>query len=220
MIPVGELVSLSICLSPCLCVTLVPGTVNPHIAPSLCVGALWILMPSSLPACLFDISCPRGKSQRPTDRCRPSQDDANTVNMKLFPHHPKPPVVQGWHVPVAKTKFADVVDPTWDLTLQKVIAHIDGVSDVRRIAWTADVSLDLAKLAVRHLLHYDTVLLSRHVLLRLVLRAAAGHARLRRQRRRHGRRVCRLRLSRQRRRRRRLGLARRHRCGSRRTGSP
>jgi nitrogen permease regulator 2-like protein len=79
--------------------------------------------------------------------------------MKLFPHHKTPPVVKGWHVPVAKMKFADIVDPTWDLTLQKVIAQIDGVSDVRRIAWAADVSLDLAKLALRHLLYYDTVLL-------------------------------------------------------------
>jgi nitrogen permease regulator 2-like protein len=86
-------------------------------------------------------------------------DEANTINMKLFPHYPNPPVVQGWHVPVSKTKFADVVDPTWDLTLQRVIAHIDGVSDVRRIAHAAAVSLDLAKTALRHLLAYDTILL-------------------------------------------------------------
>lgn len=79
--------------------------------------------------------------------------------MKLFPHHRSPPEVKGWHVPVAKMKFADVVDPTWDLTLQKVIAHIDGVSDVRRIAFAADVSLDLTKLALQHLLYYDTILL-------------------------------------------------------------
>lgn len=79
--------------------------------------------------------------------------------MKLFPHHRTPPEVKGWHVPVAKMKFADIVDPTWDLTLQKVIAHIDGVSDVRRIAFQADVSLDLTKIALRHLLYYDTILL-------------------------------------------------------------
>jgi hypothetical protein len=79
--------------------------------------------------------------------------------MKLFPHHPTPPPVHGWHVPVAKMKFADVVDPTWDLTLQRVVAHIDGVSDVRRIAFLADVSLELARLALRHLLYYDTILL-------------------------------------------------------------
>ena len=91
--------------------------------------------------------------------CMIPVDEANTLNMKLFPYHPNPPVVRGWHVPVSKTKFADIVDPTWDLTLQKVIAHIDGVSDVRRIAHAASVSLDLAKTALRHLLYYDTVLL-------------------------------------------------------------
>lgn len=89
----------------------------------------------------------------------PYSDDANTINMKLFPHHPTPPEVKGWHVPVPKMKFADIVDPTWDLTLQRVIKHLDGVSDVRRIAFLADVSLELAQLALRHLLYYDTILL-------------------------------------------------------------
>ncbi|KND91119.1 Nitrogen permease regulator 2 [Tolypocladium ophioglossoides CBS 100239] len=91
--------------------------------------------------------------------CMIPVDEANTINMKLFPHHPIPPAVRGWHVPVAKTKFSEIVDPTWDLTLQKVIAKIDGVSDVRRIAHEASVSLDLAKTALRHLLYYDTILL-------------------------------------------------------------
>ncbi|KAH6634190.1 nitrogen permease regulator 2 [Chaetomium sp. MPI-SDFR-AT-0129] len=91
--------------------------------------------------------------------CMIPVDDANTINMKLFPHHPTPPEVKGWHVPVPKMKFADIVDPTWDLTLQRVIKHLDGVSDVRRIAFLADVSLELAQLALRHLLYYDTILL-------------------------------------------------------------
>ncbi|CAM1504453.1 Fc.00g020440.m01.CDS01 [Cosmosporella sp. VM-42] len=114
-----------------------------------------------------------GKGRRPIDglleivkedlnnygECMIPVDEANTINMKLFPHHITPSVVQGWHVPVSKTKFSDIVDPTWDLTLQKVISHIDGVSDVRRIAHAASVSLDLAKTALRHLLYYDTILL-------------------------------------------------------------
>lgn len=91
--------------------------------------------------------------------CMIPVDEANTINMKLFPHHPQPPVVKGWHVPVPKTKLTEIVDPTWDLTLQRVISHIDGVSDVRRIAHAANVSLDLAKTALRHLLYYDTILL-------------------------------------------------------------
>ncbi|AEO53272.1 hypothetical protein MYCTH_2294369 [Thermothelomyces thermophilus ATCC 42464] len=91
--------------------------------------------------------------------CMIPVDDANTINMKLFPYHPTPPEVKGWHVPVAKMKFDEVVDSTWDLTLQRVVKHIDGVSDVRRIAILADVSLELTQLALRHLLYYDTILL-------------------------------------------------------------
>ncbi|PTB68185.1 nitrogen permease regulator 2 [Trichoderma citrinoviride] len=91
--------------------------------------------------------------------CMIPVDEANIINMKLFPHHATPPVVKGWHVPVARTKFPEIVDPTWDITLQKVVARIDGVSDVRRIAHEACVSLDLAKIAIRHLLYYDTILL-------------------------------------------------------------
>ncbi|KAH8655186.1 nitrogen permease regulator 2 [Xylariales sp. PMI_506] len=86
-------------------------------------------------------------------------DEANLINMKLFPFHPPPPPVRGWHVPVPKMKLAEIVDPTWDLTLQKLIPHIDGVNDVRRIAWLADVSLPLTQTALQHLLYYDTILL-------------------------------------------------------------
>lgn len=79
--------------------------------------------------------------------------------MKLFPYHAPPPPVHGWHVPVPKTKLAEIVDSTWDLTLQRITPYVDGVNDVRRIAWLADVSLPLTQCALQHLLYYDTVLL-------------------------------------------------------------
>ncbi|KAI0427525.1 nitrogen permease regulator 2-domain-containing protein [Xylaria sp. FL1042] len=91
--------------------------------------------------------------------CMIPVDEGNTINMKLFPYHAPPPPVHGWHVPVPKTKFADIVDSTWDLTLQRIIPHVDGVNDVRRIAWLADVSLPLTQCALQHLLYYDTILL-------------------------------------------------------------
>lgn len=91
--------------------------------------------------------------------CMIPVDEANTLNMKLFPYHPPPAPVRGWHVPVPKMKLVDIVDPTWDLTLQKIIPHVDGVNDVRRVAWLADVSLPLTQTALQHLLYYDTILL-------------------------------------------------------------
>ena len=51
------------------------------------------------------------------------------------------------------------MDDTWDLTMKKVILQIDGIRDVRRIANDADVALDLTKIAIQHLLYYDSVLL-------------------------------------------------------------
>ncbi|KAI1424901.1 nitrogen permease regulator 2-domain-containing protein [Xylaria sp. FL1777] len=91
--------------------------------------------------------------------CMIPVDEGNTINMKLFPYHAPPPPVHGWHVPVPKTKFSEIVDSTWDLTLQRIIPHVDGVNDVRRIAWLADVSLPLTQCALQHLLYYDTILL-------------------------------------------------------------
>lgn len=91
--------------------------------------------------------------------CMIPVDEANTLNMKLFPYHPPPAPVRGWHVPVPKMKLVDIVDPSWDLTLQKIIPHVDGVNDVRRVAWLADVSLPLTQTALQHLLYYDTILL-------------------------------------------------------------
>ena len=40
-----------------------------------------------------------------------------------------------------------------------LIPFIDGVNDVRRIAWLADVSLQLTQIALQHLLYYDTIIL-------------------------------------------------------------
>jgi len=79
--------------------------------------------------------------------------------MKLFPVQNDPPPVKSWYVPILKMRFDDIIDDRWDLTMRKVIPEIDGISDVRRVAQKADVSLELTKLAIQHLLYYKTVLL-------------------------------------------------------------
>lgn len=79
--------------------------------------------------------------------------------MKLFPIHRHPPPVKSWHVPISKIKFTEIMDDTWDLTMKKVILQMDGVKDVRRIAHDADVALDLTKIALQHLLYYDSILM-------------------------------------------------------------
>ena len=79
--------------------------------------------------------------------------------MKLFPLHPHPPPIKPHHVPISKTDFTPITDDTWDLTLLKVIAQIDGIKDVSRIAHSADVAINLTKIALQHLLYYDSVLM-------------------------------------------------------------
>ncbi|CAL3973630.1 unnamed protein product [Diplocarpon coronariae] len=93
------------------------------------------------------------------NECMIPVDDANTINMKLFPAHKHPPPVKSWHVPISTMKFSEIMDDTWDLTMKKVIKQIDGIKDVRRIAHDADVALDLTKIALQHLLYYDSVLM-------------------------------------------------------------
>ncbi|EKD18549.1 uncharacterized protein L3040_007430 [Drepanopeziza brunnea f. sp. 'multigermtubi'] len=93
------------------------------------------------------------------NECMIPVDDANTINMKLFPAHRHPPPVKSWHVPISTMKFSVIIDDTWDLTMKKVIQQIDGIKDVRRIAHDADVALDLTKIALQHLLYYDSILL-------------------------------------------------------------
>ncbi|KAM0140732.1 hypothetical protein ACHAP3_002410 [Botrytis cinerea] len=93
------------------------------------------------------------------NECMIPVDDANTINMKLFPIHRHPPPIKPWHVPISKIKFAEIVDDTWDLTMRKVIKHIDGIKDVRRIAHDANVAMDLTKIALQHLLYYDSILM-------------------------------------------------------------
>ncbi|CAG8982354.1 hypothetical protein HYALB_00005356 [Hymenoscyphus albidus] len=93
------------------------------------------------------------------NECMIPVDDANTINMKLFPLYTPPPPVKSWHVPISKTKFDSVTDATWDLTMIRILPHIDGIKDVRRIAHDADVSLPLTKLALQHLLYYDSILM-------------------------------------------------------------
>ncbi|RDW87734.1 nitrogen permease regulator 2 [Coleophoma crateriformis] len=92
------------------------------------------------------------------NECNVPVDDANTINMKLFTIHATPPHIKSWHVPIMKTKVNDIVDDTWDLSMQKVIKEIDGIKDVRRIAHDADVALNLTKIALRHLAYYETII--------------------------------------------------------------
>lgn len=87
-------------------------------------------------------------------------DEANTINLKLFPTRPPPAPIRAWHVPLLTIQPSLLSLPsTSDLTLTRILPYINGIRSVAQIARLADTDLSLARKAVAHLLYYGCVLL-------------------------------------------------------------
>lgn len=86
-------------------------------------------------------------------------DDANTLNVKLFPCYPPPPPLLPHQVPLSTVPLQDLVDDNWDLTMLRILPFIDGVNSVKQIALRADADYKLTRKAVQHLLYYGCLLL-------------------------------------------------------------
>ncbi|KAG0153281.1 hypothetical protein PDIDSM_5131 [Penicillium digitatum] len=81
-------------------------------------------------------------------------DELNTLNIKLFPIYPSPPPVKAWQVPLFTLRYQAFMDENWDLTMQRIVPHINGVNSVRIISILADTDFSLTCRALRHLLYY------------------------------------------------------------------
>ncbi|KAF2222642.1 nitrogen permease regulator 2-domain-containing protein [Elsinoe ampelina] len=86
-------------------------------------------------------------------------DESNTLNLCLFPTRKPPPSIQNHHVPLSVARFGSLQTSAWDLTIQQVIPHINGIHSVARIAQLADTDISLTRRAVQHLVYYDCLLL-------------------------------------------------------------
>ncbi|KAL2918923.1 Nitrogen permease regulator 2 [Polyrhizophydium stewartii] len=86
--------------------------------------------------------------------CQFRVNEANTINVKLFPRYPPPAPVHDHEVPVLLLDVEAMMGKHWDLTIRRVVPHINGVNSVRRMAELADVNIKFARLAVQHLLYY------------------------------------------------------------------
>lgn len=86
-------------------------------------------------------------------------DESNSINIKLFPTYAPPPPVKAWHVPVSTVELTAHMDVNWDLTIQRIVPHIDGINSVRRISELADADFKLTKKAISHLLYYGCLIM-------------------------------------------------------------
>ncbi|KAF2758607.1 nitrogen permease regulator 2 [Pseudovirgaria hyperparasitica] len=88
-------------------------------------------------------------------------DEANTINLKLFPLLKAPAPVHAWHVPLLTINLSAFSSQhiSSDLTLQRVLPYINGVNSVSHISILADTDLSLTRKAIRHLVYYSCVLL-------------------------------------------------------------
>ncbi|OAX82605.1 hypothetical protein ACJ72_03046 [Emergomyces africanus] len=86
-------------------------------------------------------------------------DELNTLNIKLFPMYPSPPMVKAWHVPLFTVRYQAFVDENWDLTMQRIVPFINGINSVRIISVLADADFSLTCSAIRHLIYYGCIFL-------------------------------------------------------------
>ncbi|KAL5339088.1 nitrogen permease regulator 2-domain-containing protein [Aspergillus crustosus] len=86
-------------------------------------------------------------------------DELNTLNIKLFPVYPNPPPVRAWQVPLFTVRYQAFLDENWDLTMQRIVPHINGVNSIRIISLLADTDFSLTCRAIRHLLYYGCLIL-------------------------------------------------------------
>ncbi|KKK15004.1 hypothetical protein AOCH_003851 [Aspergillus ochraceoroseus] len=86
-------------------------------------------------------------------------DELNTLNIKLFPVYPTPPSVRAWQVPLFTVRYQAFMDENWDLTMQRIVPHINGVNSIRIISALADSDFSLTCRAIRHLLYYGCLFL-------------------------------------------------------------
>lgn len=89
-------------------------------------------------------------------------DDAHVLSLRLGREDRIEIAVQkirAWDVPLLVRDLPAAAEWTWDLTLQRIWPHVDGIRHVQRIAEMADVELKLVKRAVWELVYHGRAIL-------------------------------------------------------------
>jgi len=91
--------------------------------------------------------------------CQIPINSANTINLKLFPTYRNPPPVYDHQVPICTVNLKALMDDNWDITMNKIATHINGIHHVKKIAELADVDYGLARKCMEHLLYYGCIIM-------------------------------------------------------------
>ncbi|KAI9319406.1 nitrogen permease regulator 2-domain-containing protein [Dichotomocladium elegans] len=92
--------------------------------------------------------------------CQIPINESNTINLKLFPTYPNPPVVHDYQVPVCTVDLKKMMSENWDITVQKIAAHINGINHVRKISELAAVKPEWTRKSIQHLLYYGCIIMT------------------------------------------------------------
>jgi hypothetical protein len=94
----------------------------------------------------------------PRWECNLLLDRSTSLNLKLF-HPPKPPAspVHNYQVPVLLVRDFQLGYYEWDLAINWVILHIDGITNARQISVKAEVDLEMVLACLRVLKHHGII---------------------------------------------------------------
>ncbi|KAG0168466.1 Nitrogen permease regulator 2 [Apophysomyces sp. BC1015] len=92
--------------------------------------------------------------------CQIPINSSNAINLKLFPTYPNPPTVNDYQVPVCTVDLKKMLTLNWDITVQKIAKHINGINHVKRIAELANVKPEWARQSMEHLLYYGCIIMT------------------------------------------------------------
>ncbi|SMN22957.1 similar to Saccharomyces cerevisiae YEL062W NPR2 Subunit of the conserved Npr2/3 complex that mediates downregulation of TORC1 activity upon amino acid limitation [Maudiozyma saulgeensis] len=89
-------------------------------------------------------------------------NDANTVDIKLFPLVPPPTAIQLSvdAVPISVVNMNKVIDLNWDPTMLNILPFINGLNSISNISKLSDSDSNLVIECIRHLIYYKCVIIT------------------------------------------------------------
>lgn len=92
-------------------------------------------------------------------KCTIPINEANTIYLNLAATKDDCPEVLDHHVPIFLWEKSLINVAQWDITTQQVLPYIDGFRHIQKIAAQADVDLNLVRICIQNMVHFQVVTL-------------------------------------------------------------